>query len=440
MRPLIRLLSVLLVVAVLAAACGDGDDTSSDPGPEGPTDGPEPEPTTDQPSPELVRTLAASSGLERAVPDPEAPTAELAAGLNQAGFDLWAGLGTDQNFVFSPMSIGHALLMAQPAAAEATAASISEALSLPDAATAHDAWNALDQQMAALAAAEDELTLSIADAIFPRLDVQPDQAWIDLLTSHHGAEIEALDFSGAAEASRAHINDWISDRTEGLIPDLLPEGFVSPATVLVLADAVYLEAQWRTVFGKYGTETADFTRLDGSTVPVDFMRELELPGPRGAGADFVAGEIPYVGDGLSMLVIVPQKGAFDEVRSRLHAGTLVPEAEAVMEPGAWELWLPPWETTSELDLLPWLTQIGAAPGEYPGIAPGVFLGAAVHGADIAVDEWGTVAAAATALGFLESGPPQPSITVKADTPFLYLIRHVDSGLVLFAGQVVDPTA
>ena len=86
----------------------------------------------------------------------------------------------------------------------------------------------------------------------------------------------------------------------------------------------------------------------------------------------------------------------------------------------------------------WLEAIGAAPGSYPTITPDSVLGAAVHGADIEVDEWGTVAAAATGFGFDSSGPPEPDFVVAADRPFFYFVRHRDSGLVLFAGQVTDP--
>ena len=96
-------------------------------------------------------------------------------------------------------------------------------------------------------------------------------------------------------------------------------------------------------------------------------------------------------------------------------------------------------------MLEYLSTVGASPGSYHGISSGPELDAAAHAADIAVDEIavdeiGTVATAATALGFDESGPPEPELTVAADQPFLCLIRHRDSGLVLFAGQVVDPTA
>jgi serpin B len=85
-------------------------------------------------------------------------------------------------------------------------------------------------------------------------------------------------------------------------------------------------------------------------------------------------------------------------------------------------------------------EFGVAPGRYPGIDADAVLGAAMHGANIEVDERGTVAAAATGLEFPTSGPPDPELSVRADKPFLYLIRHRDSGLVLFAGQVTDPTA
>ena len=108
--------------------------------------------------------------------------------------------------------------------------------------------------------------------------------------------------------------------------------------------------------------------------------------------------------------------------------------------GPYELLMPKWTTNTALDLMAWLTEVGAAPGSYPDISPDAFLAGAVHGADITVDEWGTVAAAATALGFDESGAAEPDLTIKANRPFLYLIRHRPSGLVLFAGQVTDPNS
>ncbi len=387
----------------------------------------------------VPNSFAPTANLTRSVPAPEAPVAGLSAGFNEAGFDLLRTQALEGNVILSPASVAHALLMARAAADQPTGAAIDAALQLPDGVSAHQAWNAIDQAISSAAAAEVDMTITLADRIWPRLDIQPDQQWIDLLATEHGADVQPLDFTRDPDGSTDVINDWISDQTQGLIPELLPPGFIDPAnTVLVLTDALYFKARWETIFGKYGPVPGTFTHLDGTTEPIEFMQQLELPGPRGRGDGYVGAELPYTGDQFSMLIIVPDPGRFDELRERLSQN-LLDEIDNSFTMGPYELRLPQWSSTTEIDLIPWLTDIGAAPGHYPAIADGVFLGDAVHGADIAVDEWGTVAAAATAFGFADSGPPEPELAVWADRPFLYLIRHIDSGLVLFAGQVTDPT-
>ena len=98
------------------------------------------------------------------------------------------------------------------------------------------------------------------------------------------------------------------------------------------------------------------------------------------------------------------------------------------------------------DLVETLPELGlelpfSESADFTGISPeNPFIGAGVHAADIEVDEEGTVAAAATALFFVTSGPPQPDAVVRADRPFLYLIRERKTGSVLFLGRVTDPSA
>lgn len=417
-----RLTSMMVLMAV--TACGgvsSGDDPDGTGGPV-PTGG------------SLV-----PAGVERSSVRDDADIETLVAGLNDAGFALWSTLPIEEEVVLSPLSIGHALLMARAAADDGTGAAIDLALRLAPAQEPHIAWNALDAAISTSADREPEIVVSIADRIWPRLDVDPDQSWVDLLAAQHGVTVEKLDFAGDGAGSRQAINDWVSDQTRGLIPDLLPEGFIRPDTVLVLTDAVYFEADWQTWFGKYGTVDGTFTLLDGSERPAQFMRELELSDRRGVGDGFVGAEIPYVGGEFSMLVLVPDAGRFEEIRDRLDQ-SLLNEIDGAFTTGPFELLLPKWMSNSALDLIDWLSRVGAAPGSYPGISEDAFLDAAVHGADISVDEWGTVAAAATGFGFAESGPPEPELTVSADRPFLYLIRHRPTGAVLFAGQVMDPTS
>ncbi|MDQ3738294.1 MAG: serpin family protein [Actinomycetota bacterium] len=438
------LLLLLPAAALLVAACDGGKSQETSPSTTGPSTTPISgnvaltTPNTVDPGSSSRPSTTGQDPVDavtRAPIDRNAPADALAAGFNEAGFDLLRTQPDDENVVFSPSSIGHALLMASAAADSDTADAIDEALGLPRG--SHDAWNALDQRMAA--AQGEDLTITIADRIWPRLGAEPDPAWLGLLAAQHGAGTEPLDLAGDPDASRQRINGWVDEQTKGLIPDLLPEDFIDPNTVLVLTDTLYFEARWEMPFGKYGPLDGSFTRLDGSTVDVELMQELELVDRRGEGDGFVGAEIPYVGDEFSMLVIVPDEGRFAEIRDGLDQAFL-DQIDDTFSTGLYELRLPSWKTETQIDLLAWLTEIGAAPGSYPAIAPDAFLDAAVHGANISVDEWGTVAAAATALGFEESGAPAPELVVAADQPFLYLIRHRESGLVLFTGQVTDPMA
>lgn len=429
------LIAACLAVAALVVACGadsepdsDGVNTSL--------------PPDEDPGP-VVPIAFEPSSTDRAVVDSAAPAAEVAAAINEVGWALWAthpDLMAEENAVISPSSIGHALLMARAAADEPTAAAIDAALGFPEQLTAHEGWNAIDQAITAAADEQEELTVTMADRIWPRVGVEPSQDWIDLLAAYHGTTVQSLDFVQDETGSRDTINQWVSDQTEELIPELLPAGFFTPQTVLVLTDAVYFKARWERVFGKYGPVQGEFTLLDGSVLDIELLHELELSSRRGTGDGYVGAEIPYTGGEFSMLVIVPDQGRFTDVRDRLGPD-LLEEIDASFITGPFELLLPRWkDKTEQLDFMPWLNDIGAAPGHYPQITPNAFLDAAVHGADITVDEWGTVAAAATGLGFRLSGPPQPELTVAADKPFLYLIRHQDTGLVLFLGQVTDPTS
>lgn len=415
------LVALLIVVALTATACGSD--------------------ATPQVSGEPPTTITALTVNRAALVD-SAPVSELATGFNDAGFELLKEQPASDNLIFSPLSIGHAMLMARAAADEPTGAAIDSAFNLPEGTATHDAWNTLDHALRASEGTsigvdgEPSPIVTVADRLWPAATANPNPAWVELLGTHHGADVEQIDVT-SPEESRDRINAWVSDQTNELIPELLPTGFIKPNTVLVLTDAVYFKAQWQNVFGKYGPIEGEFTRLDGSTAETEFMVDLEQNGRRGVSERFEAAEVPYLGDDYSMLLIIPDEGKFDEVRGDLSQ-ELLNEIDTTFLPAPFELRMPKWETTTSIDLLPWLTNVGAAPGSYPDISPDAQLAGAVHGADISVDEIGTEAAAATALGFDESGGPQPELVVAADKPFLYLIRHVDTGAVLFAGQVTDP--
>jgi serpin B len=412
-----RRLGPILLVALLAGACGSGSERL--------------------PSGEVVGT-----GIQRAPPvGADAPS--VAAGLNEFGFDyqaLLAERAPGENLVFSPLSIGIAFGMADAGARGETAAQIEEVFHLPSTGPdLHEAFNALDQ---ALADSGDS-TLRLANRLYPAIGYELEPAFVETLAAAYGAPVERLDFAGAPAAARERINAWVSERTEERIPALMPEGSVTPLTVLVLVNALFLDAKWSQPFGKYPTEQAPFTRLDGSTVDVPLMQNAELETRFVAADDYQAVELPY-GDGeLSMLVVVPTRDF-----ARFEAGfdgARLAEIDANATTGFVDLSLPQWSANSALDLARDLPELGLTlpfgGGDFTGIsARNPFIDAGVHAATIDVDEEGTVAAAATALSFAVSGPPEPDAVIRADRPFLYVIRDTETGAVLFLGRTVDPAA
>jgi serpin B len=221
--------------------------------------------------------------------------------------------------VLSPLSIGVAFGMADAGASGATADALATLFTYP--VQGEERWaafNTLEQQVSS----EDGPIVRLANRQFPDVSFRTTDGYDELLGRWFGAGIEPLPLQTDSDSSQQRINGWVEERTEGLIPDLLPDGFLGPNSVLVLVTALYLvEADWARPFGKYTTEPATFTRLDGSTVTVPMMHELELAGPAVAAEDFTATELPYEGGELSMLIIVPGTGSYEQVQARLTSGS-----------------------------------------------------------------------------------------------------------------------
>jgi serpin B len=413
MAPLMRI--GLLVAALLATGCGAGEGTRGAP----------------------------PAGDGEPAPAGPADPVSLAHGLNGFGLDLHrvlAARSPGDDVVFSPLSIGVAFGMADAGARGETAAQIEDVFHLPaTGAELHGTFDALDRALAD----SGKSTLRLANRMYPASGYPLVPDFVETLATSYRAPVERLDFAADPEAARERINGWVEERTEKRIPELLPAGFVDPTTVLVLVNALYLEAKWSQPFGKYPTRLGRFARLDGSTVEVPTMRNAELR-TRYVDADgYQAVELPYGEGELSMLVVVPARDGFADFERRLDVERLA-ALDAAMREGVVDLALPRWSASSSVDLVDTLPELGLTlpfgGGDFTGISPrNPFIDDGVHAADIEVDEHGTVAAAATGIGFAESGPPQPDAVIRADRPFLYLVRHVETGAVLFLGRVVDPS-
>ena len=399
----------------------------------------------------VAMSLVAVVGTTAANARPPATGVPLSAARATEAFGLdLLGAGSG-NRVISPDSIATALAMAGTGAKGETAAQIAAGLhSSPGRLGSFGGLqHTLASEAASAAAGDPEPPqLTIANGLFVQEGFPLVPAFTTGLQDHFGAAPEAVDFIGDLPGAIATINAWTSQHTEGVIPALFSE--LPAETRLVLANAVYLKAKWQARFKKGDTYRQRFHADAGST-EVEFMHQTtRLPYGGGAECECQAVELPYEGSTLSLLVVLPSaKSSVAALGRRLSRSGLGGVVRG-LKPRTVELSLPRFHLHTETELVPPLERLGMkAPfgeaADFSGIseAAALKIAAVKHIADLKVDEEGTVAAAVTGVTVtVKSAPgiPPDAVTFDADRPFLFFIRDDQTGAVLFAGRLADPSA
>jgi serpin B len=376
----------------------------------------------------------------------------LVEGNSAFAFKLYQELKEkDGNLFYSPYSISLALAMAYAGARGETAQQMADTLQfLLEQERLHPAFNWLDAELASRgqgAAGKDGegFRLNIANDIWGQKDYEFLPAFLDVLAENYGAGLRILDFITETEKSRVTINDWISDQTEGRIKDLIPPGAIDALTRLVLTNAIYFNAAWEYPFDDKVTANGLFYLLDGGQVTVPMMRQTESFG-YAKGEGYQAVELPYDGEELSMVILLPASGNFEAFEQELQAQQ-VSDIMKGLQFTQVTLTMPKFEFASEFSLKDTLAGMGmpiafSGDADFSGMTgnPELFISDVVHKAFVSVDEAGTEAAAATAVivGMTAVSPSPLEVTI--DRPFIFLIRDIETGAILFVGRVLNPGA
>jgi serpin B len=377
----------------------------------------------------------------------------LSAGNSAFAFDLYRALSQrDGNLFYSPYSISLALAMTYAGARGETAQQMASALHwtlAPE--RLHPAFNWLDLQLAqrgqgAKGKDGQGFRLNIVNAIWGQRGYPFLPDFLDTLAENYGAGLRVLDFQMAAEPARVTINNWVDEQTEGKIKNLIPPGAIDALTRLVLTNAIYFNAAWAQSFDKNATVDGAFTLLDGRQVNVPMMRQTESFN-YAKGNGYQAIELPYDGRQLSMLILLPDAGQFDTFEASLNAVQIDAIVKA-LSPRQMTLSMPRFKIESSFGLDETLRDLGMRDAFLPGTADfsgmtgnhDLFIGAVIHKAFVSVDEAGTEAAAATAVIMRASAMPVEPLKVNVDRPFVFLIRDIETGTILFVGRVLNPGA
>jgi serpin B len=373
---------------------------------------------------------------------------ELARGNNQFALELYQQLKAEKgNLFLSPYSISTALAMTATGARGPTAEEMSKVLHLTGG--AGKAATQFQQMQAYLLDQAKSYELRIANALWGQKAYPFKSDFVTGLQQRFRAEGRTLDFVKDPEGSRATINRWVEEATKEKIKELLPSGFITADTRMVLTNAIYFKGKWAEPFHKHLTKPADFFASEGESFKVDMMRRTD---------EFIYAEndavqavsLPYEGGRLEMVVVLPKKkdglAAYEKALTSDQLETLMKG----MRQRKVAVQLPRWRSTAQFKLKQTLMAMGmdsafctAGGVDFSGIdgTYGLFISEVVHKAYCEVNEEGTEAAGATGVGLAKaSAPPveDPPVEFKADHPYLYMIRDTQSGSLLFMGRMTDP--
>jgi serpin B len=396
-----------------------------------------------------------------AAPDPavDRPAADasaasdLARSLNDAGFRIFhASLADGENTAVSPLSIGLAFGMLDAGATGPVAAALDGLFAYPSTGEARlGAFNSLDQLASSDPASlpkpskgePGHAIVRVANRVFIDTNFAPLDSYRNDLARYFGAGAQTEPLATDGTKSAKDINAWIDKRTEGLIPTLVTPDVFNADSRVTLVNALYMKAQWQTPFEHDLTSNEPFTLTGGTTADVPMMHSGSQHGDVYQGENFVAVTLPYAYDELSMTLVVPNNGAYTDVEGALNQQMLDAIDEGA-KGAAYTLALPKFSAKSTTDLGAVIRNKLGVSGLFDtvgldGIGPKLVVSGALHATKVIVDEDGTEAAAATAIMVsTASAPADQPVEIRADHPFLYVIRDTSTGAVLFVGRVLDP--
>ncbi|XP_043835252.1 serpin B10 isoform X1 [Dromiciops gliroides] len=373
----------------------------------------------------------------------------------------------DKNIFFSPWSISTALAMVYLGAKGNTATQMEQVLQLKATGTeitssrfekkrktelsprkAEDIHSDFQALISEINKASDSYLLKTANRLYGEKTYPFHCEYLENMKKYFGAEPQSVNFLETADQTRAEINSWVENQTEGKIVKLLPDDSIDSMTRLVLVNAVYFKGKWKEEFKPKDTIEKPFRVNKTTTKPVKMMsmkRNLEIfhvEKPKAKGIQL------YYGNGdVSMFIVLPDDiNGLKELEKTITYGKLSDWThEDMMEKYDVQLYLPRFKLEESYDLKSTLSSMGMSDAfstnhaDFSGITErkNLFLSEVFHKSFVEVNEEGTEASASTAdeISFRMN---LPSITVNVDHPFLFFIKHKKTNNILFYGRVYSP--
>jgi len=355
---------------------------------------------------------------------------------------------TDKNIFFSPYSIFTALAMTYEGARGPTADEMAKVLSIEQ---NNESFHEYVDRLYGYFNKNKEYNISTANALWPNENLELIEEYLDIINNYYHANTSLVDYNKPVEAAKT-INRWVENQTNSLIKDLIKPSYITPLTVLILTNAIYFRGMWKVQFDKENTTDRDFEDCFGNirTVPTMKITDTEDLFNYTETDRLQILELPYSGEEISMVILLPKKNNdLVEIINKIDNDELSEWIDSMSEREV-NIYLPKFKVETDNYILNnYLINLGMPSAfnpdeaDFSGITglKELFISKVVHKAYIDVNEEGTEAAAATAVIMARStiNGDDSRVVFNANHPFLYLIRHKETGTFLFMGSVNNPT-
>jgi len=362
---------------------------------------------------------------------------------NGFAFRLYKQLKSERNNVFlSPYSISSALAMTYAGAREQTRNEMADVLGFPQDNEQLGKQNrALGNHLHSLA--DSGLVLNVANSLWAQKDYGFSRDFVRTNREYFSAGLKEVDFKRQYRAIREQINQWVEDKTNDKIQDMISEGVLDRMTRLVLVNAIYFNGKWDHPFNEKRTKEDVFHTSAGTSLKIPFMKQsLTIPYYETDLYPSVA--LPYAGNQISMVILLPKKAArMEKVENNLDAGYYNTLLDS-MKPQQVDLSLPRFRIEEKYSLNGPLKALGmnrafGGKADFSGMTgeKELYISNVMHQSFVEVDEKGTEAAAATGVVMRKTSVVRKK-QFKADHPFIFMIKDEKTGTVLFLGKLGNP--
>lgn len=369
---------------------------------------------------------------------------------NSFAFDVFSKLiKKGENTFFSPFSISSAFGMVYEGANDKTADEIQSVFHFPkDISTLRSSFSSINNE---INTPNSDYQLSIANALWAQKDYKFLDEYFSAVEKYYSGKATNVDFKNAGENARLTINTWVANKTNNKIKDILSKP-LDTMTKLVLTNAIYFNGKWEKTFNKKETK-ADISFLSDSenNVKVNMMQQSNDDKTifnYAENENLQILEMPYKGDKLSMIVILPKKNDITSFE-KLFTLQNLDNWKKDLKKQRVNVYIPQFKFGTKYLMADTLKLMGM-PTAFSGNADfskmdgtrDLFISSVIHQAFVDVNEDGTEAAAATVVSMVAGSAynPGPVIpTFYANHPFLFVIQDITNGNILFMGRIVNPS-